>query len=61
VGLANSLGLELVAEGVETEDQRRMLLASGCTLIQGWIVCKALPIDELARKFERGELCIQAS
>jgi diguanylate cyclase (GGDEF)-like protein len=61
VGLANSLGLDLVAEGVETEDQRTMLAASGCNLIQGWIVCKALPIDELARKFKQGELRAQAS
>jgi len=61
VGLAKTLGLDLVAEGVETEDQRQMLTANGCNLIQGWLICKALPIDELARKFERGELRTQAS
>ncbi|VCU70730.1 Phytochrome-like protein cph2 [Pigmentiphaga humi] len=56
IGLARTLGLELVAEGVETEAQLERLRASGCGLIQGWLVCKALPISELARKFETGEL-----
>jgi len=56
VGLAGTLGLDLVAEGVETEAQRDLLVASGCELIQGWLVCKALPINELAHKFETGEL-----
>ena len=56
VGLAGTLGLDLVAEGVETEAQRDLLVASGCELIQGWLICKALPINELAHKFETGEL-----
>jgi len=56
VGLARTLGLSLVAEGVETEEQKNLLLSSGCDLIQGWLVCKALPINELTRKFEAGEL-----
>jgi diguanylate cyclase (GGDEF)-like protein len=56
VALARSLNLELVAEGVETPEQRQMLASSGCHLIQGWVVCKALPVDQLARKFALGEL-----
>lgn len=56
VGLAGTLGLDLVAEGVETAAQRDQLMASGCGLIQGWLVCKALPIIDLAYKFETGEL-----
>lgn len=35
VALAGSLGLELVAEGVETEDERSKLLALGCSVGQG--------------------------
>lgn len=36
IGLGRSLGLKLVAEGVETADQRRELCAYGCDLIQGY-------------------------
>ncbi|PLZ04388.1 diguanylate cyclase [Burkholderia sp. WAC0059] len=52
VGLARTLELELVAEGVETEAQRELLTKMGCDHIQGWLVCKALPSEELAQRFE---------
>ncbi|HXZ10493.1 MAG TPA: sensor domain-containing phosphodiesterase, partial [Paraburkholderia sp.] len=52
VGLAQTLDLELVSEGVETEAQRTLLTEMGCDHIQGWLVCKALPSEELARRFE---------
>ncbi|ACC70959.1 sensor domain-containing phosphodiesterase [Paraburkholderia phymatum] len=52
VGLAQTLDLELVAEGVETEAQRDLLTEMGCDHIQGWLVCKALPSEELAQRFE---------
>jgi diguanylate cyclase (GGDEF)-like protein/PAS domain S-box-containing protein len=51
VGLAQTLELELVAEGVETEEQRQLLTQMGCDHIQGWLVCKALPSEELAQRF----------
>ncbi|WP_036004540.1 putative bifunctional diguanylate cyclase/phosphodiesterase [Paraburkholderia caribensis] len=51
VGLAQTLDLELVAEGVETEAQRELLTEMGCGHIQGWLVCKALPSEELAQRF----------
>lgn len=47
IGLAQSLGLGVVAEGVETEAQRKQLAAFGCECYQGWLFCRALPIDEL--------------
>ena len=47
VGLAQSLGLGVVAEGVETEDQRVVLARFGCESYQGHLFCRALPIDEL--------------
>ncbi|CAG4891027.1 putative bifunctional diguanylate cyclase/phosphodiesterase [Paraburkholderia saeva] len=56
VGLAQTLDLELVAEGVETEAQRALLTEMGCDHIQGWLVCKALPSDELAQRFESRSL-----
>jgi EAL domain-containing protein (putative c-di-GMP-specific phosphodiesterase class I) len=56
VGLAQSLGLELVAEGVETEAQRELLTEMGCDHIQGWLISHALPSEELARSFQSNSL-----
>ncbi len=56
VGLARTLDLEIVAEGVETEAQRELLTKLGCDHIQGWLVCKALPSEELARRFSSRSL-----
>ena len=47
IGLAQSLGLDVVAEGVETIAQRDMLRRFGCDCYQGHLFCPALPIDQL--------------
>ena len=47
IGLAQSLGLAVMAEGVETEAQRAFLAWHGCECYQGHLFCKTLPIDEL--------------
>jgi diguanylate cyclase (GGDEF)-like protein/PAS domain S-box-containing protein len=47
IGLAQSLGLAVMAEGVETEAQREFLARHGCDSYQGHLFCRALPIDEL--------------
>ena len=47
VGLAQSLGLGVVAEGVETEAQRELLARFGCECYQGHLFCPALPIEAL--------------
>ncbi len=47
IGLAQSLGLAVMAEGVETEAQRAFLAWHGCECYQGHLFCAALPIDEL--------------
>ncbi len=47
IGLAQSLGLNVVAEGVETEAQRAWLEWFGCDNYQGHLFCRALPITDL--------------
>jgi EAL domain-containing protein (putative c-di-GMP-specific phosphodiesterase class I) len=46
--LAEELGVELIAEGVETTDQLRLLSLENITLIQGFLFSRARPIEELA-------------
>ncbi len=60
LGLARELGLSAVAEGVETEEQRQMLIERGCHSIQGWLVSKALPAGELEAAFASGRLNVDA-
>ncbi|MCD4499546.1 EAL domain-containing protein [Chromobacterium vaccinii] len=43
VSIARSLGLDVVAEGVEEEAQRRFLLEQGCNCAQGYLFSKPLP------------------
>lgn len=45
--LAASLGIEVIAEGVETEAQREALMEMGCTIGQGFLFSRPLLVDEL--------------
>ncbi|MCV2369994.1 putative bifunctional diguanylate cyclase/phosphodiesterase [Roseateles oligotrophus] len=49
IHLGRRLGLELVAEGVETETQCEVLRSLGCHYAQGWRYAKAQPLAELRR------------
>ncbi|MEZ5729286.1 MAG: EAL domain-containing protein [Burkholderiaceae bacterium] len=48
VDLAKQLGLKVVAEGVETVHELRLLARIGCDQVQGYYVAKPMPADELA-------------
>ncbi|HMS01787.1 MAG TPA: EAL domain-containing protein [Gemmatimonadaceae bacterium] len=55
VQLAESLGLVAIAEGVEHDAQRRLLLSLGCTVMQGYLFGKPMPTEEFtARLAQRG-------
>jgi diguanylate cyclase (GGDEF)-like protein/PAS domain S-box-containing protein len=47
ISMAQSLGLDVIAEGVETREQRDFLLARGCSRAQGHYYFAALPADAL--------------
>ena len=46
IALAETLGLTVIAEGVESEAQRVFLSGSGCDAYQGYLMCGPLPIAE---------------
>jgi diguanylate cyclase (GGDEF)-like protein len=46
-GLGETLGLHMIAEGVEREEQRSMLLSLGCTLAQGYLFSRAVPGSQI--------------
>jgi diguanylate cyclase (GGDEF)-like protein len=48
VTLANSLGMSIVAEGVERQEQVAYLVAEGCTVLQGFLYSAAVPAAELS-------------
>ena len=47
VGMAASLGLEVIAEGVETEAQKALLAQYGCSLYQGYLFARPAPVAQL--------------
>ena len=49
IGMAHSLGINVIAEGVETEAQQAFLQQHGCTLCQGYLFSRPVPLDEFER------------
>ncbi|MCH2241577.1 MAG: bifunctional diguanylate cyclase/phosphodiesterase [Aquabacterium sp.] len=47
VRLAHALRMEVVAEGVETDDQRAALASLGCDLLQGYVIARPMPADDV--------------
>ncbi len=54
IALAESLGLTVIPEGVETQAQRDFLLGLGCHNFQGYLFSRPLPIDQFEAFVKRG-------
>lgn len=54
--LSHRLNLEVVAEGVETEDELALVKELGCSQVQGYLFCKPLPVQDLQRWLRSKEL-----
>ena len=53
IALAHSLGLKVVAEGIETEGQSRFLREHGCDLLQGYLYGKPEPAAILSQRWKK--------
>ena len=56
--LSRELGLDVVAEGVETADQVKLLRELGCRYAQGYMFAHAMPSDELTRRLRTQQLAV---
>jgi EAL domain-containing protein (putative c-di-GMP-specific phosphodiesterase class I) len=47
IGLARNLDLEVIAEGVETPNQRQLLALAGCGSAQGYLFAEPMPAESV--------------
>ncbi len=53
ITLGHNLGLKVIAEGVEHEAQWQWLAANGCDQVQGWLLGKPAPLEQLLASLKR--------
>jgi diguanylate cyclase (GGDEF)-like protein len=56
ITMAHNLGLEVVAEGVETAEELSYLAEKGCSVYQGYYFCKPVPIAEFSTMLQAGNV-----
>jgi len=54
INLCKSLNLNVIAEGVETKEQKDFMLENGCKLIQGYYYSRPIPADEMLLVLKNG-------
>jgi len=45
--MAHGLNMEVVAEGVETDEQLQFLIQENCDVVQGYLFSRPLPVDKM--------------
>ena len=53
IGMADSLGMDVITEGVETEQQLRALSEMGCSHFQGYYFSRPVPVEEFEARYVR--------
>lgn len=61
MAMAGHLGLRVMAEGIETEEQARFLADHGAPCMQGYLFCRPMPLDELIGRLEHPDASADAS
>ena len=56
IAMSHILKLRVVAEGIEDEDQLRLLTDKDCDLVQGFLFCRPLPANEIAQLLARSKV-----
>ena len=51
ISMGHSMGFSVIAEGVETEEQRDFLMSIGCNCFQGYLISRPVPAGEFERKW----------
>ena len=59
--MAHTLGLQVVAEGVETPEQHRFLCSNGCDHLQGFLYARPIPAEEITKLFAEDQLRITST
>jgi EAL domain-containing protein (putative c-di-GMP-specific phosphodiesterase class I) len=53
--MAHKLGLKVIAEGIETEQQKELVIKAGFDYGQGYLISKPLPADKLIKFLQKTE------
>lgn len=56
IQLAHSMGLKVVAEGVETNEISKQLVELKCDIIQGYYISKPIPVDDITNMLSKNSL-----
>jgi EAL domain-containing protein (putative c-di-GMP-specific phosphodiesterase class I) len=59
IAMAQQLGIDVLAEGVETLEHQLFLQGQGCDYVQGYLYCKPIPADELFQRWQEKEFTLK--
>lgn len=59
IDIAHSMNLRVVAEGIETPEQERLLTQMGCGVLQGFLYAQPIPVQQIPTLLQRDNLIKQ--